>query len=261
MAPGGSAMEGNSKLRHTACKYWSFTGFYDGSIGSINSFKTQLGNVGYYHFGEEVCPTTGKKHLQGFVQLRKKGRPMEAFKEWQWRWFACKGSEKQNMKYTGKDGKVHTNMDIIIDELDGVELYDWQKEIVEIINGPVDTRKIHWYWEPNGGVGKSTFFRHLCIQDSGVYVLGGSAKDAKNALASMKKKPHTVIFNNTKSQEEPLTYSGIEDIKDACFFSAKYESGMVLMNKPHIIVFSNEPPNESKMTKNRFIIRRIGEDG
>jgi len=63
--------------------------------------------IGYVGVGEEICKTTGRKHQQGFLQLRKKKR-MTGIKK-----FLCddtihlevmRGSLKQNATYCGKEG-------------------------------------------------------------------------------------------------------------------------------------------------------------
>lgn len=56
-----------------------------------------------------------------------------------------------------------------------------------------------------------------------------------------------------------LSYTGIEEIKNGCFFCGKYESDMVIMPIPHIIIFSNEEPNVDKLSADRWDIKNIRE--
>ena len=46
----------------------------------------------------------------------------------------------------------------------------------------------------------------------------------------------------------------MEAIKNGCFFSGKYESGMVRFNSPHILVFANEPPERTKLSQDRWCV-------
>jgi hypothetical protein len=50
----------------------------------------------------------------------------------------------------------------------------------------------------------------------------------------------------------------MENVKDGLFFSTKYESGMVRYNPPHVIVFANVPPDVTKMSADRWVIKEIG---
>uniref|UniRef100_UPI004049B2EE hypothetical protein n=7 Tax=Pseudomonadati TaxID=3379134 RepID=UPI004049B2EE len=59
-------------------------------------------------------------------------------------------------------------------------------------------------------------------------------------------------FDIPRSQLDYLSYTGIEEVKNGCFFSSKYESEMVLYNSPHIIVFANEEPTYHKLSSDRW---------
>jgi len=80
-------------------------------------------------------------------------------------WEKAKDDDQQNYDYCTKDGKFKTNMKMrkpCKDPMDGKEFKDWQNDIINIITGPVDDRKIYWFWEDTGGIGKSTFCKHCC---------------------------------------------------------------------------------------------------
>ena len=52
-----------------------------------------------------------------------------------------------------------------------------------------------------------------------------------------------------------FNYGAVESISNGYFFSGKYESGMCVFNPPHIVVFSNMPPdkNNEEISKDRII--------
>lgn len=258
MAPVAPTMEGNTKVvakekRMNAARFWCFTGY---GVDGSNVSKV-LGQEGYFHMGEEICPTTGRIHLQGFFQARQKMRPSEKFSALKFHWEPCKGSEKQNMRYTGKDGKVLTNMDIVEDPLAGKKPWKFQEEVLELINEKPDDRSIHWYWEPEGCAGKTTLMKSICMHREDVIVVDGKAADAKYMIASMRRKPKVVFMNLTRTREDFVSYEAIEAIKDGIFASTKYESSMVIMNSPHFIVFANFEPDYNKMSGDRWRVNRI----
>lgn len=61
----------------------------------------------YHIYGREVCPTTGRKHLQGFIRL-KNARNLSQMKKFltfpQVHLESTKGSDEQNRTYCMKDG-------------------------------------------------------------------------------------------------------------------------------------------------------------
>jgi len=263
----GNHGEGNTKLpRVVPSRYWCFTYFHkeDCEMETLETIFKK--NEIEYYFGIESCPTTGRKHLQGFINAKSKIRPSEKIGIKEIHWEKTKGSKEQNLAYCGKDKNVRSNMKFrkpILDPLDGLKLYDWQEDILKIVNGPVDDRKIYWYWEKRGNAGKSEFATHLCLKHDALAVVGKAA-DVKFGFVEMFKKRDVpiVIWDIPRCIEnvDYISYSAIEEIKSGRIFSTKFESGMVIFNKPHIIVFANQPPNEKKMSADRWQIVNIGDD-
>ena len=64
-----------------------------------------------------------------------------------------------------------------------MELYAWQRKALDIYNGEADSRKIHWFWEPEGNQGKTAFAKHICLKGEAIYV-NGKAADCKAATAA-----------------------------------------------------------------------------
>lgn len=92
-------------VRAKRCRNWTFTHFDLDDREWLNH-----SNIRYFKYGEEICPDTGKDHLQGWLQL-------ENCKELMWlkknlnknaHWEMCRGSCTQNEDYVSKDGKVYT---------------------------------------------------------------------------------------------------------------------------------------------------------
>lgn len=66
--------------------------------------------------------------------------------------------------------------------------FEWEFEILKLIETRPDYRALYWYWEPIGGVGKTSFAKYLCVKHNAIMV-GGGAADMKYALAGYKVKP------------------------------------------------------------------------
>ena len=66
------------------------------------------------------------------------------------------------------------------------------------------------------------------------------------------------LFNVPRGQMEYLNYGLLEMLKDRMVLSPKYDSQMkILRHTPHVVVFSNEDPDDSKMTEDRYDITHI----
>lgn len=148
-----------------------------------------------------------------------------------------------------------------LDILQKNQLYDWQEQIIEIIEKEPNNRIIHWYWEPLGKVGKSTFCKYLCVKYDGL-ILSGKSADMKYAIANIVVKnkqpyPRLIVFDIPRTSKDYISYTGMEEVKNGLFFSSKYESGMVIGNCPHIFVFCNFEPNLETMSKDRWKITNL----
>lgn len=97
------------KKKPKQCRNWVFTDFKNDSEFLKNMYSEYQDIIRYIIWGEEVCPTSGKKHKQGWIQFFNKKRLRGVQKL-----FAHKihveqqyGSAYQNDKYCSKDGKVY----------------------------------------------------------------------------------------------------------------------------------------------------------
>ena len=93
-------------------------------------------------------------------------------------------------------------------------------------------------------------------------MLSGKSADMKNAIVEYNKTnlttPELILINLPRSfNDEYLSYTGIEEIKDMCFYSGKYEGGMIVNNNPHLFIFSNKLPDITKLSADRWNIYDI----
>lgn len=238
-------------------KNWCFTlnNYDQNDISSIiNVFE-----VKNYIIGKEVGKE-GTRHLQGFIIFKQKLRPKNLFNQ-KIHWEKCKGSVQQNLNYCMKEGDFVTNMELPekVETIQVVNMYDWQLELLDILQNKPHPRNIHWYVGPQG-CGKTSFMKY-CVVELGAIILSGGAKDMKNGIAMYKKnnwnKCPKIVFSNIGFDKDlsRISYSGYEDIKDMTFYSPKFEGDMVCGNPCHLIIFANFPPISDNK---KFLVTNVG---
>lgn len=241
---------------------WCFT-YNNYTKDELNNIISSISSKCYrYIIGEEVAPTTGTPHLQGFIIFKTKNRPSCLKLTKKIHWEACKGTIEQNIKYCSKDGLFHTNFKVPkpITTLDENKLYLWQSEILDIIKLKPHERQIIWIYEYNGSVGKSAFCKFLALKYGGLMV-DGKGSDIMKAIHGYKEEhkdfPDIIMVDVPRDSFNYFNYAAIEKVKNGHVFCGKYESQQLIFNNPHVLVFCNEPPDLTKWSKDRYYIREI----
>lgn len=262
-----SRLQGNTKQPRNRSRNWCFTfnNYTEENIISlIDYFKINKYN---YVFQEEIGEEK-TKHLQGLImsQTQISFNTLKNFND-KIHWEKCKkikNSIDYCTKLQSRNGKVYTNIDIEIEEdpMEGLELNDWQIEIMNILKEKPDKRKIYWYVDKIGGKGKTTFSKWLILKNkkNNTYLTSSKCSDIKYSIAShikTHKKLKCVIFDYARTNEGYISYEAIEVVKNGIFFSNKYESSMCTFNVPHIIIFANFEPDIYKLSQDRWIIKHI----
>ena len=207
---------------------------------------------------------SGTNHLQGYIELKAKGRPFNIFAFTKTiHWEKAKGSRIQNEIYINKEdeniwiwdpNKLPPVKTISLDIM-----YPWQLDLLKVAKESINDRLIYWIWSEKGGTGKTSFQKFLVVHRNAT-ILGGRASDCRNGIVEFAKRnngktPELICVNIPKSyNEEYVSYEGFENIKDMCFYSGKYEGGMVCGNPPHLFIFANVPPKEEKLSDDRLEI-------
>lgn len=225
---------------------------------------------------QEETGAEGTKHLQGVICLpftKTFNQMKKMFPSIHWE--KCRNihaAKNYCTKLATRSGKQWTKgftfpekstvQDPLSPFIESNSLYPFQKEVLELVNSPPHDREIHWFYSYVGRTGKSTLCKHLCMKHNAI-IVGGSYKDAYYAIATRLKQgnpPSVIVFDLPRCKgAEFLSYTAIEGIKNGCFFSTKYESGMCLMNPPHILVFANVPPVKDQLSEDRWKIHHIRE--
>lgn len=265
VAPDGSKSLGNtkpssvaSKKRINAAKRWCFT--WNNPNKDIGSTFQMLSKYGNIIIGDEIAPSTGTHHFQGYIEFNNKCRPSELIKINEIHWEKTKGTKEDNITYCSKDNNYLSNFDEneeLEDEFINYKPKEWQEFVLNEINNKPDKRIIYWFYDNNGNTGKTTLCKHICINNKNALYINGKANDIKYAISESKNKPKILLFDFTRTNEEHISYDAIESVKNGIFFSGKYESKQIIYNTPHVFCFANFYPDTVKLSEDRWRIRLI----
>lgn len=243
--------------REKQIKFWCGTHIIRNDAFDGN-FKGFIEKQKQFIFGLEACPTTDRKHWQFYFETSNKSgiRFSKLHKDHPYTHFeSCKGDKIQNFTYCSKSNEYTTNIiDIYMPEITHDMLHAWEKDIINIITNKADNRTIHWYWEPVGNIGKSTFSKFLS-HFYGAVPLEGKKNDILYCASMF---PSNIyIYDIERSLEDHLSYGAIEKIKNGFYMCAKYESKPVIRACPHLICFANFEPNYEKLSADRWHVVRL----
>lgn len=133
----------------------------------------------------------------------------------------------------------------------------WQLETLKLLTGKPDPRKILWFWEPTGGLGKTSLAKFLVVRHGAMYVDTGNKSDIAYAMPANGTKICIFDLPRTLEGKDRLSYTAIEGVKNGITFSGKYESRCKVFNTPHVICFANFQPEFDKLSLDRWDVRRI----
>lgn len=250
-----------AKKQGSLSAYWCFT-LNNYAQSQIDHLEQVFRHECKWYVFQEETGAEGTPHLQGTLCLKDRQR-LSSLKKLDptIHWEATK-SVKASLAYCTKvesrTGRQWVHGIEIPEELRLERPRGWQITVMDIIVTQPDVRTINWFWEPDGGVGKTSLCKYLVAKHDAV-ILSGKSNDMFHMLSKCRKR-NLVIINVPRSTQDFVNYGAIEAIKDGLIFSGKYEGTMLVFNSPHVIVFANEPPYEEKMSADRWNIVRIRAD-
>lgn len=224
-----------------------------------------------YIFSEEYGKSGVTRHIEGgFIcrEDRKRRTAIQSIFKFSDCQKSCKRNWKALVNYCSKEGNkcIHSEGIKIPKPLVKMTydiLREEQKEIIDLFKeaeDPLFGRKVYWFWEPFGSWGKSLVCMYM-IDHMGAFVVSGKNNDIlcgiSKYIEDFGECPPIVIFDIPRCNEGHVSYQAIENLKNGYFFSGKYESGMIRFNRPHILCFSNEKPEEGLLSKDRWIIKKL----
>lgn len=249
-----------SKKQPSRKTFYAFTCFNYDKDDLEASLNRQLKTISKkYLYGREICTSTQRQHLQGFIHLKKPMRITELKLPGNPHLEACIGSRQQNEDYCSKDDDVvsygYPKPIKIISKL-----RPWQQNIMDdIITQPIDPRKVFWFWEPDGNIGKSAFVKFCVVKHNALFCDGGKKSDIINLVFNNDMDEcNLIIWDIPRCNLGSISYSALEAIKNGLVCNTKYETGTKVFNPPHIIVFANsEPLDLERLSADRWDITRI----
>lgn len=249
----------DAKNRDNQYVYYSFTwNNYDLEILEI-VFNVLKHECDWYIIQEELGES-GTPHLQGTLKLKRKKRIEQLFKinpNISWRITIkiscmavyCSRKDKRH-------GKLWTHNFDIPQTVHVEEPYGWQLEVMDIITKPPHPRHIYWFWEPTGGIGKTELCRYLAVKHKAI-ILNGKTSDILHVVSKYHEKSNIYIINIPRCTKEHINYQAMELVKDGIFMSGKYDGQMIVIDRPHLIVFANQEPERHRMSLDKWIIKEI----
>lgn len=235
----------------------------------------------YNNYNDEIVPTlieqlkkfaykgkvqseigeNGTKHLQGMIWCKEKHRDTEFRLPKQINWRTLKDVDNKR-DYCGKDETHDGNHRYSWGFPKPIKIIEtlrpWQQEIEELYHTEPDNRKIHWFWEPKGGIGKSLFVKYMYVKYGCLFCDGGKKADLINLVFNNDMDEcKCVIWDLPRTNKGSISYSTLESIKNGLVCNTKYETGVKAFNPPHIFVFSNFPPEESELSEDRWVIKQL----
>jgi len=210
--------------------------------------------------GSEVGES-GTPHLQGYIEFITKKRPKSIFKNNRIHWEVCKADRKANLNYCSKEENVlyeypkKFKLKIINED----SFYQWQLDILKKIDEEPDDRSVIWVYETEGNVGKSAFTKWTVSKRNALFCNGGKAQDIINLCFNHDMETsNLIVWDMPRANKGVISYSAIESIKNGLICNTKYETGVKMFNPPHILIFSNYPPQDvEQLSKDRWLIYEI----
>lgn len=223
-------------------------------------------NCTHYCLGHEICPSTGKQHLQGYIKLTKMMR-FDTLKKYP---FFCnghfekpRGTMQHNFDYCSKEGNYKSKgfaikVPIKINE----DLRPWMKEIERVLKEEPDNRTILWLYDPIGNIGKTQFLKYLVVKYKYLFTTGGKASDVANLVFNNREyfectNRGVCVFDIPRCSKGHISYNALEMIKNGMVTNTKFECGNVIFNSPHVCIFSNDLPDVTKMSSDRWLIYTV----
>lgn len=250
-------------------KRWCFTlhNYTNDSISFLNSLFSSISSN--FLFSEEKGKSGETPHLQGYFELKTKKRltgllaDCEKLTPTGIHFEPTIGSRQQNIDYITKEGgMVYGNLapeKIYVE--DPCEKLLFLIDLMKDYNHGKGDRLIHVVVDKVGGLGKTEFARYCCLNMPDCIVTGGKSADMKNQIVEYKKvngrTPKYIIMDIPRVTIDYISYQGIEDVKNMLFYSGKYEGGMVVGNKPFVLMLMNEYPETSNLSQDRWKIYNI----
>lgn len=245
--------------------YWCFTLNNPGNDGSTLA-QILISECRWYIFQEEKGEE-GTLHLQGILCLLKRQRITSLKRLHPKIHWEPTRNIKASVAYCTKEAtrcgeqwvhgikpQARSEAKRLREQI--IEPQGWQLQVVDIIKQEPDDRTIYWFWEPDGRIGKSKLCKYIGYHHGGL-LLSGKATDMFHIIADNEGNRDVILIDIPRRALGYVNYTAIESIKNGYICSGKYKSKPIMWPYPHVIVFANEEPDYTAMSKDRWNVVRI----
>ena len=209
-------------------------------------------------------------HYQIYAHVAEKIRPKtlgqrmnDEFRGIEWSHASTAGRvalEKYCMKHDTRQAGPWADKRIYMGKDLPTTLKRWQQQLKDYVTAPPDDRTLLWITDKSGGNGKTKFAKYMAFHHDGIPLGYGNAGDILNLVYKFQGK-NLYMFNLTRTKPAVFSsqdiYSCLESIKDGMFINTKYDTGFVLMDSPHVVVFANQDPDQEHCTADRWSVHQL----
>ncbi len=215
---------------------------------------------------QEEMGECGTPHLQGVISCKKQMRNSGLGLPKQIHWEKIKSTIGRTYEYCTKE-ETRNGRRVLFNytPIRPIKLIvpdrPYQQYILDIVETEPDDRKIYWFFEEVGGVGKSSFCKYLVVKKDALYIDEGKKSDIVNLIFKADMNKHNlIVLDIPRANGNKCSYKTLESIKNGVICNTKYETGTKCFNSPHLIVFSNFFPELDGLSKDRLQIFYIKSD-
>lgn len=160
-----------------------------------------------------------------------------------------------------KEDTMETFEQYLLFKIPHSEPYEWQKNLIDIIDQPPNSRRITWIHDTQGNNGKS-FMTSYFHKKKGAFVTTACAReDLMYMYGETNPLDTLIICDIPRSQLNPGIYTTLENIKNGVIKHSKYQGvDKKRDSECHVIVFSNELPDLTKWSQDRYHLFTIMKD-
>lgn len=252
--------------RESSCCVWDVTCPADRfTVGNLR--KHFSAHCKKYAFQLEQG-ASGYRHFQCRVSLKQKSRKAtlvaSSFNLAGFHISCTSTANKDNDFYVLKDDTriegPWTDKDkpslLTVDKMEATGLFPWQQSIVDEVHA-YDDRRIHIVIDRTGNIGKSALCKYLYMKQDAVIVPPlMDEKDLMQYTMSFDPSKLYVIDMPRAMKKSKLNrlYSGIEQLKNGMMYDLRYHGKFRYIDEPNIIVFTNQPPKMSYLSRDRWCL-------
>jgi hypothetical protein len=210
-------------------------------------------------------------HYQGYANLHKKDRPDALAKQLNKELYGVEiqaaHSPRELQSYSMKsdtrvagpwaDRPLYLGADL------PAQLWPWQAQMRDLVSAPPDDRFIYWIYDPIGNSGKTKWCKYMAYHHGAIALAYGNSEDLLNLVYKFQNRS-LYLFDLTRTKPSIFSsqdlYSVMESVKNGLYINTKYETGIVMANPPHVVVYSNQVPELEALSLDRWKVYEMTHD-